>query len=172
MAQDQESGGYHRDETPEERADRRWAELLQEVRIAQTGAQIMFGFLLTVAFTERFSTLHSFERVLYVIVVTLGAVATGSLIAPVSYHRLLAGQHMKPQMVTAVGRLVGLGVPLMALTVGAALLLLLRVAGLSWGAWVIAILVMTWFGVCWLALPMALLRRYGEDHGAARRDDR
>ncbi|MEV8093132.1 DUF6328 family protein [Kitasatospora sp. NPDC085879] len=150
-----------RDESPEERADRLWAELLQEVRIAQTGAQIMFGFLLTVVFTERFTTLHGFDRALYVAVVTLGAVATGTLMAPVSYHRLLAGRHVKPRMVAAAGRLVSLGVALLALNVGAALLLLLKVAGLTWGAWAIAGAVMAWFALCWVLLPVTLLRRYG-----------
>lgn len=135
-------------------------ELLQEVRIAQTGAQIMFGFLLTVAFTERFATLHGFDRGLYVAVVTLGAIATGTLIAPVSYHRVLAGRHLKPTMVAAAGRLVSLGVALLAVTVGMALLLLLKVAGLGWAAWLIAAVVMSWFGVCWLLLP-AMLRRRG-----------
>ncbi|MCU7821247.1 DUF6328 family protein [Kitasatospora sp. DSM 101779] len=150
-----------RDESPEERADRLWTELLQEVRVAQTGAQIMFGFLLTVVFTERFTTLHGFDRALYVGVVTLGAVATGTLMAPVSYHRLLAGRHVKPRMVAAASRMVSLGVVLLGLNVGAALLLLLKVAGLTWGAWVIAGAVLAWFAVCWVLFPVALLRRSG-----------
>ncbi|WP_407991105.1 DUF6328 family protein [Kitasatospora sp. CMC57] len=148
-----------RDETEEERADRRWAELLQEVRIAQTGAQIMFGFLLTMAFTPRFTTLDHLEHTLYVTVVTLGAFAVGTLIAPVSYHRLLAGAHVKPRMVNAVARLVALGLVLLAVTISAALLLLLRVAGLVWGSWVIAGCVLLWFGFCWVLLPIAVLRR-------------
>ncbi|MFJ8041686.1 DUF6328 family protein [Kitasatospora sp. NPDC096147] len=148
-----------RDETAEERADRRWNDLLQEVRIAQTGAQIMFGFLLTVAFTPRFATIDGFERVLYATVVTLGAFSVGALIAPVSYHRLLAGEHVKARMVDAAARLVAIGLMLLAVTVCAALLLLLRVAGLGWAAWMIAGGVAAWFGVCWVLLPVAVLRR-------------
>ncbi|WP_457033585.1 DUF6328 family protein [Kitasatospora sp. P5_F3] len=151
-----------RDETEEERADRRWGELLQEVRIAQTGAQIMFGFLLTVAFTERFTTLDHLERTLYVTVVTLGAFAVGTLIAPVSYHRLLAGAHVKPLMVTAVAHLVALGLALLAVTISAALLLLLRVAGLGCAAWAIAGGVLFWFALCWVVLPLAVLHRSKE----------
>src|SRR5579859_5015963 len=98
-----------RNESVEESADRRWTDLVQEVRIAQTGAQIMFGFLLSVAFTDRFARLHGFDRGLYEVVVVLGAVATGTLIAPVTYHRILAGRHVKPRMVRAVSHLVGLG---------------------------------------------------------------
>ncbi|MER5868083.1 DUF6328 family protein, partial [Kitasatospora sp. NPDC002040] len=148
-----------RHETEEERADRRWGEQLQEVRIAQTGAQIMLGFLLTVAFTPRFATVDGFERGLYAAVVTLGAVAVGALIAPVSFHRLLAGRHVKPRMVRAVEQLIGFGLAVLALNVAAALLLLLRVAGLGWAAWAIAGGVLLWFGVCWVVLPLAVLRR-------------
>ncbi|WP_405010202.1 DUF6328 family protein [Kitasatospora sp. NBC_01539] len=151
-----------RDESADERADRLWAELLQEVRIAQTGAQIMFGFLLTVVFTERFTTLHGFDRGLYVVVVTLGAVATGTLMAPVTYHRLLTGRHLKPRMVRAAARVVALGITLLALNVGAALLLLLKVAGLGAAAWLISGGVLLWFGVCWLLLPL-LVRRHQDD---------
>ncbi|MGW4648491.1 DUF6328 family protein [Kitasatospora sp. NPDC004289] len=150
-----------RDETAEERADRRWDELLQEVRIAQTGAQIMFGFLLTVAFTPRFATIDGFERALYATVVTLGAFAVGALIAPASYHRLLAGEHVKARMVDAAARLVSLGLVLLAVTVCAALVLLLRVAGLGWAAWAIAGGVAAWFALCWVLLPVSVLGRKG-----------
>ncbi|WP_052434728.1 DUF6328 family protein [Streptacidiphilus melanogenes] len=156
-----------RNESVEESADRRWTDLVQEVRIAQTGAQIMFGFLLSVAFTDRFARLHGFDRSLYDTVVILGAVATGTLIAPVTYHRILAGQHVKPRMVHAVSRLVGLGVTLLALAIGCALLLLMRVAGLGWGAWLVAGLVLAWFASCWVALPLFVRR-----HRDTRSDDR
>ncbi|SEK44962.1 DUF6328 family protein [Streptacidiphilus jiangxiensis] len=157
--------GQGRHETVEEAADRRWTDLVQEVRIAQTGAQIMFGFLLSVAFTDRFARLHGFDRSLYVVIVILGAVATGTLIAPVTYHRILAGHHVKPRMVTAVSHLVGLGAALLALAVGCALLLLLRVAGLGWAAWLVASLVLVWFALCWVALPIFLKQRHERGQG-------
>ncbi|MEU3495638.1 DUF6328 family protein [Kitasatospora cineracea] len=159
-----------RHETPNERADRRWTELLQEVRVAQTGAQILFGFLLSVVFTPRFTTLDTFERGLYVVTVVLGALATGALIAPVAYHRLLAGRRLKPQLVDATARVVTLGVILLALTVGSALLMLLHLAtGGSPFAWLIVAVVMAWFALWWLLLPWLLLHRHGDgdddDHG-------
>lgn len=156
---DEEVGARERHETQAQSADRRWSDLTQEVRIAQTGSQIMFGFLLSVAFTDRFARLHGFDRGLYVVVVVLGALATGTLIAPVTYHRLLAGHHVKSQMVGAVSRLVAVGVCLLAAAIGAALLLLLRVAGLGWAAWPIVAAVLVWFALCWLALPLHLRRR-------------
>ncbi|GLW73480.1 membrane protein [Kitasatospora phosalacinea] len=155
-----------RNETPNERADRRWTELLQEVRVAQTGAQILFGFLLSVVFTPRFTALDAFERGLYVVTVVLGALATGALIAPVAYHRLLAGRRLKPQLVDATARVVTLGVVLLALTVGSALLMLLHLAtGGSPLAWLIVAAVMGWFVLWWLVLPWLLLRRNGNGNG-------
>ncbi|WP_309053979.1 DUF6328 family protein, partial [Streptomyces sp.] len=64
-----------RNETPMERADRQWSELLQELRVAQTGVQILFGFLLAVVFQPRFSDLGSVDRTIYVVTVFCGAAA-------------------------------------------------------------------------------------------------
>ncbi|SDT82849.1 hypothetical protein SAMN05216371_7656 [Streptomyces sp. TLI_053] len=152
-----------RRESADERADRRWNDLLQEVRVAQTGSQILFGFLLSVVFMPRFAQLGAFDRGLYVLTVVLGALATGALTAPVSYHRLFAGHQLKPQLVEAAARLVAIGLVLLALTIGTALLLLLRVAtGSAAAAW-IAGAVMAWFAACWLLLPVLHLRRHHHD---------
>ncbi|GAA1386953.1 DUF6328 family protein [Kitasatospora putterlickiae] len=153
-----------RQESPEERADRRWSDLLQEVRVAQTGSQVLFGFLLSVVFMPRFAQLEQFDRNLYVVTVVLGALATGSLAAPVSYHRLFAGRRLKPQLVQAAARLVAIGLVLLALTIGSALLLLLREAtSAAAAAWITGV-VMVYFGVCWLLLPVFhLLRHNGRE---------
>ena len=153
-------GGHGRDETAQEQADRRWNEMLQEVRVAQTGAQVLFGFLLSVAFTPRFTTLDDFDTHLYVTTVVLGACATGTLIAPVSFHRFLAGHNLKPALIRMASRMVGLGLTLLAATIGCALLLLLRTAtgdpGLSAA---LTAVVLTWFTTAWLLMPQLLLRR-------------
>ncbi len=154
------TGGPGRDETPEERADRRWNETLQEVRVCQTGAQILFGFLLSVAFTPRFSALSDFDRTLYVVTVVLGAGATGALIAPVAFHRFLAGRDLKPELTHVAGKLVTTGLMLLALTIGSALLLLLRTAtGRPLLAWLLSAAVLAWFATTWLLLPALVLRR-------------
>ncbi|MFG2137840.1 DUF6328 family protein [Streptomyces sp. NPDC048650] len=150
--------GFARHETPEGRADRQWGEMLQEVRVAQTGAQILFGFLLSVAFTPRFAQLGTFDRSLYVVTVVLGALATGALVAPVSFHRMLAGHRRKPQLVNAAARLIATGLALLAAAIICAVLLLLRVALGSGYAWAIASFVLLWFVSCWLVLPVALKR--------------
>ena len=82
-----------RDETPAEKADRNWIELLQELRVAQTGIQILAGFLLTIPFSQRFGDMDDGYRTLYLACFGLAAIATGLLIAPVTFHRFLFGQH-------------------------------------------------------------------------------
>ncbi|MER7673231.1 DUF6328 family protein [Kitasatospora sp. NPDC096128] len=154
------ASGSGRDETPQERADRLWSEMLQEVRVCQTGAQILFGFLLSVAFTPRFAALSDFDKNLYDATVVLGAIATGALVAPVAFHRFLAGHGMKPELIHVAGRLIATGLATLALTITAALLLLLRTAtGDAPVAWILSAAVMLWFTTAWLILPQVVLSR-------------
>ncbi|MFC1408565.1 DUF6328 family protein [Streptacidiphilus sp. N1-12] len=149
-----------RQESPEQRADRMWDDMLQEVRVSQTGAQILFGFLLSVAFTPRFATLSGFDKGLYVVTMLLGASATGALIAPVAFHRFLSGHDLKPELIKVAARLISTGLALLALTIGAALLLLLRTATSdNILAWALAALATAWFATAWLVLPWLVLRR-------------
>ncbi|CAM5633010.1 MULTISPECIES: DUF6328 family protein [Streptomyces] len=146
-------------ETARERVNRRWNEVLQETRVAQTGVQILFGFLLSVAFTPLFRELESLDRGIYVTTVVLGASATGSLIAPVSIHRFLSGQRMKDDVVEVAGRLMMCGMVLLALTIGCTLLLILRFVVPGVLAEILVGGVMLWFGLCWYVLPLYLRRR-------------
>lgn len=153
-------------EPERERLNRRWNEILQETRVAQTGVQILFGFLLSVAFTAHFHQLDTFDHVVYVITVILGASATGALIAPVSIHRLLSGQRMKDHIVRVAGRLMVFGMVLLALTIGGTLLLLLHVVVPSLLAELLVGGVMLWFALCWYGLPVWLRRRSARDDRA------
>ncbi|MFE9429206.1 DUF6328 family protein [Kitasatospora sp. NPDC006697] len=156
----EDAPGSGRDETPQERADRLWGEMLQEVRVCQTGAQILFGFLLSVAFTPRFAALSGFDKNLYDATVVLGAIATGALVAPVAFHRFLAGHGMKPELIHVAGRLIATGLVTLALTITAALLLLLRTAtGDAPVAWFLSAAVLLWFTTAWLVLPQVVLSR-------------
>ncbi|MEU5687330.1 DUF6328 family protein [Streptomyces venezuelae] len=142
-----------RSETENERADRRWAELIQEVRVAQTGVQILFGFLLTVVFTPRFADLSDTDRTIYVVTVILGSTATGALIGPVSFHRIVAGRRIKPHAVVWASRLTLAGLVLLLGTLTAALLLVLRVATDNTVVpWLVAGVV-AWYLLCWFVLP-------------------
>lgn len=88
-----------RDETPNERADRNWDELMQELRVMQTGTQVLSGFLLAVAFQPRFTELDDLQRGLYIVLVILAALATVLALTPVGMHRSLFGRRQKPELV-------------------------------------------------------------------------
>jgi len=88
-----------RDETQNERMDRNWNDLLQELRVTQTGTQILSGFLLTLVFQPRFATLDALQRNLYVALVLLAATTIVLGLAPVNLHRALFHQQLKPSIV-------------------------------------------------------------------------
>ncbi|MER5202069.1 DUF6328 family protein [Streptomyces sp. NPDC002825] len=142
-----------------ERVNRRWQEVLQETRVAQTGVQILFGFLLSLAFTARFRELGGFDRGLYVVTVVLAASSTAALIAPVSLHRCLSGLRLKDEVVTAAGRLMVWGMILLALTVACTLLLILNVVLGGTLAGIVVGGVMVWFALCWYVAPYRLRRK-------------
>ena len=86
---DDEWNKEHRGETETERLDRNWSDLLQELRVVQTGVQLPTGFLLTLPFQSRFTKLSNFEQNVYLATVVASVAATGNFIAPVSLHRIL-----------------------------------------------------------------------------------
>ncbi|WP_435880290.1 DUF6328 family protein [Streptomyces zaomyceticus] len=149
-----------RDETPEERADRRWTELMQEIRVAQTGVQIMLGFLLTVVFTPTFRGLGQTDKTIYLITVVLGSLATGALIAPVAFHRIVSGRNLKPHGVAWASRLTFTGLVLLLATLTSSLFLILRVATHDqYVPWLVAGVV-AWYLCCWFVLPFWVRFRY------------
>jgi hypothetical protein len=89
-----------RRETANERSDRNWNEILQELRVTQTGTQILTGFLVTLAFQQRFTTLDQYQLVLYLVLVSLSAATTALGLAPVSLHRLLFHRGVKGRIVS------------------------------------------------------------------------
>ncbi|MEU0785525.1 DUF6328 family protein [Streptomyces sp. NPDC006173] len=146
-----------RDESAQERADRKWGDLLQEIRVAQTGVQILFGFLLTVVFQPTFRQLSDQDQTLYMVTIVLGATATGALIGPVAFHRIVSGRLVKPQAVVWASRMTLLGLFLLLLTMVSSLLLVLRTATHDDGyvPWIVAgvaALYILW----WLVIPLAL----------------
>ncbi|MGW5850274.1 DUF6328 family protein [Streptomyces sp. NPDC055254] len=149
-----------RNETQVERADRQWQELVQEIRVAQTGVQILFGFLLTVVFTPHFHGLPQTEKTLYIVTVILGSLATGALIGPVAFHRIVSGRRIKPQAVAWASRLTFAGIVLLLATLTSALSLILRVATHNaLVPWLVGG-VLAWYLVCWFILPLWARMRY------------
>lgn len=151
-----------RDETRDERADRNWDELMQELRVMQTGTQILTGFLLAVAFQPLFADLDAVQRTLYVVLVVLAATATVLALTPVGLHRLLFARRRKPELVRLADRLVKANLVVVgAVTVGVTALIIDVVVGrtaaiVAAGAGVLVI------AVLWIAAPIVLRRRWAD----------
>ncbi|MFE0020977.1 DUF6328 family protein [Amycolatopsis sp. NPDC059021] len=153
-----------RRETPAQRLDRNYAEILQEVRVAQTGVQLLLAFLLTVAFTPRFATLSQFERRVYVGALVLGAAANALLIAPAAFHRLVFRRRLKRQLVLASSRFALFGLTLLMLSISSALLLILSVTvGSASAVWFTAG-ALGWFALWWYVVPLWSRGRHSGSH--------
>ncbi len=142
-----------REETPAERADRNWNELLQELRVTQTGVQILTGFLLTVPFTDRFQDLTQHQRVIYLTVLAGAVLTTCSIVAPVAFHRVLFRQHEKLAVVTFADRVLLVGLVLLLVGIASAVLLVLDVVlGRGWAVAGCALVALLAVGL-WFAMP-------------------
>lgn len=104
-----------RPESEEQRADRNWSEILQELRVTQTGTQLISGFLLAIAFQQRFGQLTPFQVGFYLVLVMLAAGCTALGLAPVALHRQLFRRHEKVQTVSIANRLLRITIGLVAL---------------------------------------------------------
>ena len=151
----------HRDESPDERADRNMSELLQELRVALPGVQVLFAFLLAVPFQQRFAEVTAFQEKTYFVVLLLSAAATAFLIAPSAYHRLNFAQGDKPHIVRVASRLSVVGLTLLALAMSGAVLLVTDVLFESSTVAITTAAVVAMFAVLWFALPLA--RRAARD---------
>lgn len=145
---------YDRDESDAHRLDRNYSELLQELRVAQTGVQILFAFLLTIAFQQRFPTLSSAQRALYVTTLALAAISAVLFIAPVAIHRIFFRQHLKDELVTFTGRTAAAGLVFLALTMLGSVLLIVDVVSGALAAWIITAVLALLFAAIWYVLPV------------------
>jgi hypothetical protein len=144
-------------ETPAERADRNLAEMLQELRVALPGVQVLFAFLLVVPFNQRFPSLSNFERDLYFATLLCAALSSALLIAPSAQHRILFRHQDKEHLVVEANRLVIAGLAFLALAmVGVVTLTTSFIFGAT-QAIVATVVVGTAFVVLWYVIP--LLRR-------------
>ncbi len=146
-----------REETEAQRLDRNFVELLQELRVAQTGVQILFAFLLTLVFTVRFTELNRGEVAVYVASLLLSAAAAGVLLAPVMHHRLLFRRRMKVRIVRATHWYAVVGLTLVLLALLGAVHLAISVAIGQEAGWIV--LTLGILLVClWYVVPFADLR--------------
>lgn len=148
-----------RDETPEERSDRNWNELLQEMRVMQTGTQILTGFLLTLPFQSRFTELDAFQVGTYLALVVLSTMTTIAVVAPVSLHRILFGKRLKHETVDTGNRLVKGGLALLGVVVVGVVLLVFDVVTTRTTALTVAGVLGLLVVLAWLVLPHGVRRR-------------
>lgn len=153
------------DETEHERLERRWSEQLSELRVAQTGTQIMTGFLLTIPFQPLFASTTSTERALYLGLVVTATLATVMAIAPVSFHRILHGHPgAKARIVAITQTLMRITLSLVALVLAGTVALVFNLvldasAGILgfFGALIIIVSI-------WVVLPLRMMRTHRNEH--------
>ena len=145
------------DEDEGERLDRELIELLNELRVVMPGVQVLFGFLLTVPFQQRFAMVDGFERIVYFVTLLLTAASAAFLMGPSAFHRLTFREGQKPYLVKLGTRQTIAGMALLALAMNGVLLLL---TDMLFGTATVAVtvaLAAALFG--WLWFGLALRRR-------------
>ncbi|MFI6529199.1 DUF6328 family protein [Streptomyces uncialis] len=150
--------GDPRTETPVQRADRNFGELLQELRVTQTGVQILFAFLLTLAFTPRFPDLDRVQRVTYVVALCLSVLAAALFTAPAAIHRYLFHQGVKSDIVRVSSRLTELGLGVLCLALSGSVLLAVDVAVGRTGGLVAGGATLLVCAALWVVLPWHVQR--------------
>jgi O-antigen/teichoic acid export membrane protein len=147
-----------RDETPTQRHDRNWNELLQELRVIQTGVQLLTGFLLTLPFQQRFGTLSHAEHAVYLLTAGAAIIATALLQTPVMVARALFRRHRRKETVMVAHRFAIAGMAMLAVAIiGVAFLIAASVVGGLVGA-VVGGAVAALLLALWLILPLAVRR--------------
>ena len=147
-----------RGETVDQVLDRNVNELLQELRVAFTGVQVLFAFLLSLAFTQRFKDLDAFDLGVYTTALMTTALTTLLLIAPVSFHRLVFRRRQKAALVVVADRLLIIGLALLIPAISSCVLLILDVAlglvpAIVGSSLTVLVGVLTWY-----ALPLTIRR--------------
>lgn len=149
------------DESEQDQLTRNFNELLQELRVAQAGVQILFAFLLTVAFTPVFEKSSGFVRGLHLVTVLFAAGAAAMLTAPAAWHRVLFRRGRRVEIVQAANNFSLIGLALLATAMVGTVFLVAEVIVAGWLAVVIAACAAVLFGLLWFFWPGTL--RSGED---------
>ena len=159
-----EGGGYNRDESEEERLDRNLLELLNELRVALPGVQVLFAFLLTMPFTQRFTTLTETQKEVYYVALLTTAASAVLLIAPSAHHRINFRQQEKAYIVFLANKLAIAGLAFLAIAMSCVVWL---ITDLLYGTTATAVATSATaltFAVLWYVVPIVRrLRRTSDD---------
>jgi hypothetical protein len=145
-------------ESSAQRYDRNWDEILQELRVTQTGTQILTGFLLALAFQQRFKDLDAFGLRVYLVLVGLACLATALAVAPVSLHRWLFQKHAKRQVVLIGNRVLRAALAAVALLIVGVVLFIFDFVVGFWAGLIAGAVAAVVLGMLWVALPLDVLR--------------
>ena len=160
-----------RNETEKERLDRNLNELLGELRVALPGVQVLFAFLLTVPFNQRFGEATEFEKAIYFVTLVLTAIAAAFLIAPSAIHRIEFRADDKKHIVFTSNRFAIIGFAFLGLAMTTAVLLITHFLYDGWIAAATTAIAATLFFGLWYALPLSRLRRLKRARPKARRPE-
>ena len=158
-----------RNETEKQRWDRNFAELLQELRVAQTGVQILFAFLLTLPFSSGFGKTTAFQKDVFVVALMSAAFATAMIISPVAFHRALFRQGRKPELVRYAHRMASGGLAFMLVSMVSSVLLITDYLLNIWTAIILTAIAGGWFLTFWAVVPW--FRRNWIDEDDEERDE-
>ncbi len=158
LAADDGASGEERPLAPDT-LSRNWNELLQEIRVTQTGVQILTGFLLTVPFSSRFESLTTGQRTTYLLVLCGCVLATGFFLAPVAFHRTLFRHRRRQLLVASADRFAKAGLVALALTSSGALALVVDLVAGTAPAIATLVVTLAFFVLLWLVAPRWLDRR-------------
>lgn len=137
----------------QETLTRNWDELLQEIRVTQTGVQILTGFLLTVPFSNRFDALSTFQRGVYLAVLTGSVLTTGLVVAPVAMHRMLFRKRRRALLVESGNRFAVAGLAMLSLTISGVVLLVVDLVVGAAAGWVAGGAILLVLTLLWAVVP-------------------
>ena len=150
-----------RTESEQERLNRELIELLNELRVALPGVQVLFAFLLTIPFTQRFAALDDVDRGVYFGAVMTAALSIVFLMAPSAHHRMRFREHVKEELIHAANRFAAVGLLFLALSTAAVLYL---IADQLYEGWIAALLACV-TGVAVVLFWFVFPRRYRPNEG-------
>lgn len=155
-AHDEQPSGVARNETEAERLDRNWNNLLQELRVVQTGVQLLTGLLLTLPFQEGFEVLDGMMRTVYLVTVACSASSTALLVAPVAMHRMVFRRHRLNLVVTAAHRCAYAGLLLLGFAMAGVVQIIFDTVASRRTGFVAGGVALIVFVGCWIVWPFTM----------------
>jgi hypothetical protein len=144
------------EESEQRRLARNLNELLQELRVAQAGVQILFGFLLSITFTDKYATASTLVRGTHLVTVLCAAVAVALLTAPAAWHRVLFRRGRREDVVAAGNTFLLTGLGFLAVAMTGTVLLISEVIIGGWTAVLIGIVALLLYSTVWFAMPLLI----------------